>query len=64
MGPKGKVKIGQVRRFGTPCMKIGQDEMPFEDYLIMEGEDIIEVDYCMSKLVDMALAQRIVPPSF
>jgi hypothetical protein len=25
----------------------------------MEGEDIIEVEYCMSKLVDKALGQRI-----
>ena len=38
--------------------------MPFEDYLVMEGEGIIEVEYCMSKLVDMAFKQRIKPPSF
>ena len=29
----------------------------------MEGEDIIEAEYCMSKLVDMALGQRIEPAS-
>jgi hypothetical protein len=29
----------------------------------MEGEDIIEVEYCMSELVDMALGQRIDPAS-
>jgi hypothetical protein len=40
------------------------DEMPFEDYLMMEGEDIIEVEYCMSELVDMALGQIIEPPYF
>jgi hypothetical protein len=33
--------------------------MPFEDYVVMEGEDIIEAEYCMSKLVDMALGHRI-----
>ena len=38
--------------------------MPFEDYLILKGEDIIEVEYCMSELVDMALGQRKEPPSF
>lgn len=31
--------------------------------LVMEGEDIIEVEYCMSELVDMALGQRIEPVS-
>ena len=45
-------------------LKIGQDEMPLEDYLITEGEVIIEDEYCMSKLVHMALVQRITPPSF
>ena len=30
----------------------------------MEGEDIIEVEYCMLDLVDMALGQRIEPHSF
>ena len=30
----------------------------------MEGEGIIEVEYCMSKVVDMALGQRLKPPSF
>ena len=30
----------------------------------MEGEDIIEVEYCMLDLVDMALGQRIEPRSF
>jgi hypothetical protein len=29
----------------------------------MKGEDIIEVEYCMSVLVDMALGQRIKPVS-
>jgi hypothetical protein len=29
----------------------------------MEGEDIIEVEYCMSELVDKALGQRIEPAS-
>ena len=29
--------------------------MSFGDYMIMEGEDIVEVEYYMSKLVDMAL---------
>ena len=35
-----------------------QDEMSFEDYLIMKGEDIIEVEYYMLELVDLALRQR------
>ena len=34
-------------------LQLGQDEMPLEGYLIMKGEDIIVVEYCMSKLVDM-----------
>ena len=38
--------------------------MPFADYLIAEGEDIIEVEYCMSKLVDKALGQRRESPNF
>ena len=38
--------------------------MPFEDYLIVKGEDIIETRYCMSKLVQMTLVERIEPPSF
>ena len=39
--------------------------MSFEDDdLMMEGEDIIEVEYDMSKLVDMALGKRISPPSY
>jgi hypothetical protein len=29
----------------------GQDEMPFEDNLRMEGEDILQVEYCMLKLL-------------
>jgi hypothetical protein len=29
----------------------------------MEGEDIIEAEYCMLELVDMALGQRIEPTS-
>ena len=29
--------------------------MPFEEDVVMEGEDIIEAEYCMSELVDMAL---------
>ena len=29
-------------------LQLGQYEMPFENYLIMEGENIIEVEYCMS----------------
>jgi hypothetical protein len=37
--------------------------MSFEEYVVMEGEDIIEAEYCMSKLVDMALGQRIKPAS-
>ena len=28
--------------------QLGQDEMAFEDYMIMEGEFILEVEYCMS----------------
>jgi hypothetical protein len=31
----------------------------FEEYVVMEGEDIIEAEYCMSELVDMALGQRL-----
>ena len=38
--------------------------MPFEDYLIMQGEDIIGANYCMLELVDIALGPRIEPPSF
>ena len=38
--------------------------MPFEDHLILEGANIIKVEYCMIKLVDMALGQRIEPPTF
>lgn len=33
----------------------GQYEMSFEDNMIMKDEDIIEVEHCTSKLVDMAL---------
>ena len=38
--------------------------MPFEDYMILEGEDIVEDEYCMSKLIDMALGHRPEPHSF
>jgi hypothetical protein len=38
--------------------------MPFEDYMITEGEDNIKAEYCMLELVDMALGQRIEPLSF
>jgi hypothetical protein len=31
--------------------------------VVIEGEDIIEVEYCMSELVDKALGQRIEPTS-
>ena len=46
-----------VWKYGIPRIKsiAPQDEMPYEDHMIMEGEDIIEVEYCMSKLVDLAL---------
>jgi hypothetical protein len=44
-------------------LQLGSDEMPFEEYVVMEGEDIIEAEYCMSELVDMALGQRIEPAS-
>jgi hypothetical protein len=53
-----QIKTNQgVEKCGTPHIKIvaWQDEMTFEDYVIMEGEDNIKVKYCMSKLVDMAL---------
>ena len=36
-------------------LQFGQDEMPFENHLIMKGEGIIEVEYCMLELVEMAL---------
>ena len=45
-------------------LQLGQDEMSFKDYMIMKGEDIIEVEFCMSKLVDVALEQRIKTHSF
>ena len=45
-------------------VQLGQDEMPFEDYLTMKGEDIIGAKYCMSELVDMALGQKIKSPGF
>ena len=32
-------------------------------YVVLEGEDIIELEYCMSELVDKALGQRIEPAS-
>ena len=35
-------------------LELGQDEMPFEDYLIMEDEDIMGAQYCMLVLVDVA----------
>jgi hypothetical protein len=44
-------------------LQLGWDEMPFEEYVVMEGDDIIEAEYCMSKLVDMALGHRIEPTS-
>jgi hypothetical protein len=44
-------------------LHLGSDEMPFEAYVVMEGEGIIEAEYCMSELVDMALGQRIEPAS-
>lgn len=43
---------------------LGQDEVSFEDYLIMKGANIIEAEYCMTKLVDMALGHKIDTPSF
>ena len=45
-------------------LQLGQDELPFEDYLMMKGEDIIEAKYCMLELVDMTLVHKIEPPSF
>ena len=45
-------------------LQFGSDEMPFEEYVVMEGEDIIEAEYCMSELVDMALGQRSEPVKF
>ena len=45
-------------------LQFGQDDMPFEDYMIMKGKDIIEVEYGMWELIDMALGHRIEPPSF
>ena len=36
-------------------LQLGQYEMPFEDYFIMESKDIINVEYCMLELVDVAL---------
>ena len=39
-------------------LQLGSDEMSFEEYVVMEGEDIIEVEYCMSELVDMTLGQE------
>jgi hypothetical protein len=36
-------------------IQLRQDEMPFEDNLIMKDEDIIEVNFYMLELVDMAL---------
>ena len=36
-------------------LQLGSYEMPFEEYVVMEGEDIIEAEYCMSELVDTAL---------
>ena len=38
--------------------------MLFEDYLIVKGVNIIEGEYCMTKLVDMALGHKIDTPSF
>ena len=38
--------------------------MLFEDNLRMEGEDILQVKYCMSELVDMVFGQSTEPPSF
>lgn len=37
---------------------LGQDEMSFKDYLIIEGEDNIKVEDCMSNLVNMTLGQK------
>ena len=28
-------------------VQLGSYEMPFEEYVVMEGEDIIHVEYCM-----------------
>jgi hypothetical protein len=44
-------------------LHLGSDEMPFEEYVVVESEDIIEAEYCMLELVDMALGQRIEPTS-
>jgi hypothetical protein len=44
-------------------LQLGSYEMPFKKYVVMEGEDIIEAEYCMLELVDMALGQRIEPAS-
>ena len=45
-------------------LKLEQNEMQFEDYLIEEGELIIEAEYNMSMLVHMASGQRVTLPSF
>ena len=49
--------------FHISKLQLGQDEMLFGDYMIMEGEDNVEAKYCMWELVDMALGQRIEPLS-
>ena len=43
--------------------QLGQDAMPCEDYVIVQGEDIIDIECCMLELLDMALGQRIEPTS-
>ena len=44
-------------------LQLGQNETLFEALMVMNSEDIIEVDFCISKLVDMALQQRMRHPS-
>ena len=39
-------------------LQLEQAEMPFEDYMIMEGEDISEIEFCISELVGMTLGQE------
>ena len=65
-GSRRKIKIAMDSKDFEPLKsesQLGQDAMPCEDYVIVQGEDIIDIECCMLELLDMALGQRIEPTS-
>ena len=40
-------------------LNIGSEDMPIEDYVQMAGEEIVDVEYNMVELVDLAWGKKI-----